>query len=104
MTTTTNMAEFGYIEREEAEKLLKASRLQGFPEDFSDDEVTIMFNTMSGSVFFTNAEYQTAMMNGEDLESFYSCPVCGHEGFLDEMEHGENDKECQEYLIDIKGE
>ena len=99
--TTTDFSKFGYREREMAEELLKASRTQGFPDDFDDDDITIMMNMNSGNVFFTNAEYQVAMMNGDDLESFYSCPICGHEGFLDEMEHGEDDEECQEYLNDI---
>jgi len=36
-------------------------------------------------VFFTNSEYQVAMMNGEDLESWYFTPYHGHEGFADEL-------------------
>jgi hypothetical protein len=99
--TTTDFSKFGYREREMAEELLKASREQGFPEDFYDDETTIMFNSHSGNVFFTNSDYQVAMMNGDKLESFYSCPICGHEGFADEMEHNEDNKECQEYLKEI---
>ena len=99
--TTTDFSKFGYREREMAEELLKASRLQGFPEDFEDDETTIMMNMNSGNVFFTNSEFQVAMMNGDDLESFYSCPICGHEGFLEEMGHGDDDEECQEYLKQI---
>ena len=99
--TTTDFSKFGYRERKMAEELLKASREQGFPDDFGDDETTIMMNMSSGNVFFTNSDFQVAMMNGNKLESFYSCPVCGHEGFSDEMEHGEGDDECQEYLKDI---
>ena len=99
--TTTNFADFGYREREMAEELLKASRVQGFPEDFEQDEITIMMNQNSGNVFFTNSEYQVAMMNDDKLESFYSCPYCGHEGFLDEMNHEPEDKDCTEYLESI---
>lgn len=99
--TTTDLSKFGWRERRMAEELLKASREQGFPNDFYDDETTIMFNTHSRYVFFTNADFQVAMMNGDDLESFYSCPTCGHEGFADEMQHNEDNKECQEYLRDI---
>ena len=100
-TTTTDLSKFGYREREMAEELLKASRTQGFPEDFDDDETTIMMSMNSGNVFFTNAEFQVAMMNDDNLESFYSCPICGHEGFAEEMEHNEDDSECQQYLVDI---
>lgn len=101
MSTTTDFSKFGYRERKMAANLLNASINQGFPEDFDDDGTTIMMNMNSGNVFFTNSDYQVAMMNGNKLESFYSCPICGHEGFLDEMEHGEDDEECQEYLNNI---
>ena len=84
-----------------AEELLKAAREQGLPDDFYDDETTIMMNLMSGNVFFTNADFQVAMMNDDKLESFYSCPYCGHEGFADEMEHEPEDEDCTRYLIDI---
>ena len=99
--TTTNLAEFGSRERVMLEELLKAWREQGLPRDFDTDEVVAMMNKNSGNVFLTNSNYEVAMMNGDKLESFYSCPVCGHEGFLEGMEHGEDDEECQEYLIQI---
>ncbi len=100
-TTTTDFSLFGSRERAMAEKLLKASREQGFPENFYDDEITIMMNMNSGNVFFANSDFQVAMMNEDELEMFYSCPICGHEGFLDEMGHDEGDEECQEYLLEI---
>jgi hypothetical protein len=102
MSTTTNFADFGYRERKMAEDLLRASREQGFPEDFDDSEVIIMMNQNSGYVFFTNADYQVAMMNGDKLESFYSCPVCGHEGFAEEFSNHSDDPECIEYEKEIK--
>ncbi len=86
--TTTDFSKFGYREREEARDLLTASIEHGFPEDFNDEGVTIMFNTHSGNVFFTNEDYQVAMMTYEGkLESFYSCPQCGNEGFDDKKEY-----------------
>lgn len=100
--TTTNLAEFGARERKMAEFLLRAWREQGLPEDFDEEKVVIMMNKNSGNVFLTNEECQVAMLNGEKLDSFYSCPVCGHEGFKEEMPHEEDDEECQEYLRDIK--
>lgn len=98
--TTTDLSRFGWRERKMAEELLRASREQGFPEDFEDNETTIMFNTHSGNVFFTNADYQAAMMNGDKLEMWYNCPECGHEGFKEDMEH-DGGAECQRYLKDI---
>lgn len=99
--TTTNLADFGSLQRRKAEELLKAWRLQGLPEDFDNDEVTIRMNTNSGYVFLTNSDYQVAMLHGGILESFYSCPICGHEGFLEEMNHGDSDSECQSYYKEI---
>lgn len=98
--TTTDMAKFGSRERKLAAKLLTASVEQGFPNDFNDDEVTVTMNTNSGNVFLTNSDFQVAMMNGNKLESFYSCPECGHEGFKEEMDH-EGGKECRRYLKEI---
>ena len=100
--TTTDLSKFGYREREMAEELLRAWRKQGLPDDFDDNEVTIMMNMQSGCVFLANYDYQTAMMNDDNLESFYSCPGCGHEGFLEEMEHEPKSEECLQYLEEIK--
>lgn len=98
-TTTTDMSRFGYRERDLAKDLLTASCKNGFPEDFNDDEVTIMMNFSSGNVFFTNSDYQVAMMNGEDLESFYTCGNCGNEGFAVEvLTKSGKCKECKEQI------
>jgi hypothetical protein len=101
--TTTNLEDFGTRELIELELLLKAMRTQGLPKDFSIDEVIPMMNKNSGNVFLTNSDFQVAMLAAKDkLESFYTCPQCGHEGFMEDMEHGEDDKDCQEYLKEIK--
>lgn len=100
MRTTTDLSKFGWREKRIASKLLDAA-CKGLPDDFEDDEVTVMMNTKSGNVFLTNAEYQVAMLNGDKLESFYSCPICGHEGFAEEMDHNDDNEECQQYLKDI---
>jgi len=97
---TSDLSKFGWRERRMAAELLTASCDNGFPDDFAYDEVTIAMNMGSGYVFLTNADYQVAMMNGDKLESFYSCPECGHEGFKGEMEH-DGSAECQSYLRDI---
>lgn len=118
--TTTDLAKFGNREKAMAGELLLAMEKQGLPEDFLDEEVTVMMNFNSGNVFLTNSEFQVAMMNGEKLESFYSCPNCGAEGFLDEVkdidEHRiilsnsewgskhlkESLKECRSFLREIR--
>lgn len=85
MTTTTDLTKFGYRERKMAEELLKAWREQGLPEDFYEEEVTIMLNTHSGYVFLTNSEFQVAMLNGDKLESFYTDFETNEEGFKEEL-------------------
>lgn len=84
-TTTTDFSKFGSREREMSEELLRAWREQGLPDDFDNNEVTIMLNLMSGYVFLTNSDYQVAMMNGDNLESFYTDFETGEEGFKDEL-------------------
>ena len=89
--TTTDLAEFGSRERQMAEELLRAWRLQGLPKDFCDDEVQVMMNTNSGCVFLTNSDYQVAMMNGDYLESFYTLHYNGEEGFLEDFDDYKED-------------
>lgn len=99
--TTTDLAKFGHRERMELEKILHAWNTSGLPVDFGNEDVRATVNLNSGYVFLTNSDYQAAMMNGDKLESFYSCPECGHEGFLDEMKH-DGKAECKRYLKDIR--
>jgi len=98
---TTDLSDFGYRELTELELILKAWREHGLPNDFESDNVVPMFNMNSGNVFLTNEDYQVAMIHRDKLESFYSCPYCGHEGFKDEMDHDPQSTECTEYLKEI---
>lgn len=90
--TTTNLADFGFHEREELIQLLRAWHIQGLPKDFVEDEVLPMFNRNSGHVFLTNSEYQTCMMNGNNLEIWNNCFECGNEGFEEDCKL--NEKGC----------
>ena len=83
--TTTDFSKFGYREREIAEQLLHNWNDKGLPDGFLDDEVVIMFNTHSGNVFLTNSDFQVAMMNGDNLELFYTDFETGEEGFKDDL-------------------
>lgn len=83
--TTTDLTKFGHRERKMAEELLHAWNEDGLPEDFYDDEVTVMMNMNSGNVFLTNSDFQVAMMNGETLEIFYVDSETGEEGFLEDL-------------------
>lgn len=98
---TSDLSRFGSRERKMAADLLLALNDHGAPPDFDDDGITVSMNTRSGFVFLTNAEYQVAMLNGGKLESFYSCPECGHEGFADEMDH-EGKAACRRYVREVR--
>ena len=98
MTTTTNLAQFGNRELAEVRDLLDAMLNSGLPSDFYEDAVQPMFNLNSGCVFLTNSEYQVCMINDGKLESFYSSPYAGLEGFYDDLKEqyddmNEEDKE-----------
>ena len=90
---TTDLSEFGFRELSMAAELLTA--YCAAPPDFMSDGVQIMMNKHIGSVFLTDEDFQVAMMNGDRLEQFYSCPECGAEGFAEDMPDNEC---CQEWL------
>lgn len=105
MTVTTNLSEFGWRELKLARDLLNAMIEEGLPSEFYDEKVEVAFNQNSGYVFLTNSDYQTALINPNTnkLESFYSSPYEGHEGFLDDLVEKYQDMhpEDQEWLRDI---
>ena len=78
---TRKIEEFGFVERQEAGRLLLALGTHHDKTDNMGDGVTVEFNPMSGNVFLVDDDYNVAMMNGHELETFYSCPECGNEGF-----------------------
>lgn len=100
--TTTDLADFGYTERKELIKLFTAWNEQGIPDDFINEEVHAMFNKNSGNVFLTNSDYQVAMMNGDNLETWYYCHECGHEGFKEDCQL--NDRGCNDCNPDEENE
>ena len=99
---TQDLLNFGSRELDMAGDLLKTFKSCRDDTRFIDSNVRIEFNPNSGNVFLVDEDCNIAMMNGHNLEDFFSCPICGHEGFLENMEHGEDDKECQKWLKDIK--
>lgn len=103
--TTTNLSDFDYRELAILKDLIGAMIEQGLPYNFSDDEVAPMMNQNSGNVFLTNSDYQVAMLNGADLEMFYTLSYHGTEGFAsdlyDEFKSGNIEQEDLEELADI---
>lgn len=98
---TTDLSEFGFREKMIIGKLLTAWNEHGLPFDFGNEKVIPMFNKNSGNVFLTNEDYQVAMLVDDgSLESFYSCPECGHEGFIDEMRE-DGEQCCKDYINEL---
>lgn len=95
--TTTDLADFGFREIKMLRDTLDAWVKHGLPDDFEGSEVRAMMNKNSGNVFLTNSEYEVAMECDGKLESFYSCPECGHEGFEHEMRE-DGEECCKEYM------
>jgi len=92
-------------ERAMIRDILNAWDASGLPQTFDDDGVKFAFNRNSGNVFLVNSDYQCAMMNGGTLESFYSTPYSGLEGFIDELldENQPEDIHADdaEYILDV---
>ena len=98
---TRDLSKFGFRERQEAGKLLLALGTEKDKARFLGEDVAIEFNPNSGNVLLIDGDCNVALMNGDDLEDFFFCPECGHEGFLEDMKHKGN-KECKDYLNQIK--
>ena len=85
MNTTTDLSEFGNRERAIAIELMTEWNNGNLPYDFESENVQMMMNTTSGNVFLTNEYNQVAMMNKDKIESFYTSPNSGIEGFYDDL-------------------
>lgn len=94
--TTTNLADFGFIELKRLELTLMAWRLHGLPDGFYAEEVVPMFNPNSGHVFLCNSDSQSAMLCDGKLELWNYCGNCGHERFSPECTLiGDGCNECE---------
>ena len=84
---TEDLAEFGAREQKLMLDIASAWRSQGLPVNFHNAGVKFAFNKNSGFVFLTNEEFEVALINCDTgkLESFYSTPYRGYEGFLSDL-------------------
>lgn len=93
---TSDFSEFGQVELEEAGRLLvNIKKIDAWPP------VEVMFNKMSGFVFITDADYRVWMMNGGEIEEFFTCPECGCEGFVSDDWCYEDSEDCYEFCVSI---
>ena len=101
---TEDLSDFGMREIEELRDILDAWLKNGLPDDFEYSGVKPAFNRSSGYVFLVNDEYQVCMEVDGKLESFYTTPYSGYEGFYEDLldEADESwDEEDLEYLRDL---
>jgi hypothetical protein len=90
-------------ERRMVLEILQAWDSGGLPDDFDDSGVKFGFNRNSGNVFLVNEDHQVAMVEGMVLESFYSSPYEGKEGFFTDLlsEYPSMHREDQEWFREI---
>lgn len=90
---TSDWSDFGHIEIEEAKNLLSHIK-----EIEAYGKVEVQFNRNSGCVFLVDEDYNVWMMNGDDIEEWFTCSYCGHEGFLEDFKHDPDNKDCIENM------
>jgi len=83
--------------------IMRAWGDHGLPDDFSDQGVKPAFNRSSGHVFLVNEDSYVCMLRNGRLESFYTSPYEGREGFFDDLaeEYTDMHADDQEWLRDI---
>lgn len=62
------------------------------------EEVNWEFNPSSGNVFLVDEDCRVVLMNGDELEEFFTCGYCGHEGFKEDIRHESMSSDCQEFM------
>jgi len=93
---TSNWNDFGHREIGMAKELLSHIK-----EIDAYGKVEVQFNTHSGCVFLVDEDYRCWMMNGDQIEEWFNCPYCGHEGFKEDMDHDPENQDCTDYLKQI---
>lgn len=102
IANTRDFSKFGARERSAAGQLLtalhtgndKTSRLE-------NTGIAIEFNLNSGMVFLVDEEHNVAVMEGDKLVDFLSCPECGTEGTVNDFYDTSPESCCVDYLGEL---
>jgi hypothetical protein len=66
---------------------------------------TVCINPESQSFFLVDENESTWIMGELELKEWFYCPICGHEGFKEDIEHSDDEneynEECQEWLRQV---
>ena len=92
---TSDWSQFGAREIQMAKELLSHIK-----EIDTYGKVEVMFNRHSGYVFLSDENFDVWMMNGDQMEKWYVCGYCGHEGFLEDFKHEPQNQDCISYMQD----
>ena len=94
----TDISRFGNRELLLAAELLTVLANDGYPDDFSAEDVSIELNLHSGVVFLTNERCHVCILDYNDnkIKSWYLCCECGMEGFEDDIEWDAENQCCGE--------
>lgn len=100
---TSDISKFGQRERELAKKLLSVYGTKDDRTKHLGDGIQVFMNRDSGYVFLSDEDYNVALLNGNKLEDFHSCPNCGNESVASQFRNDFDDVECcKEYADDLE--
>ncbi len=101
----THTRDLSQMPLDQVKDLFVALDNDGWPSDFSERNVVVEYNKKSGNVYFTNDNSDCCMINtnSKQLESHYSTPCQGYEGFFDDLVHyfDRMNEDDQEYVRNI---
>ena len=98
---TNDLSDFGAREKSMAGELLSVLGTYKDKTKYLGDNVQVYMNFNSGNVFLSDEDYNVAMMNGDVLEDFHTCPNCGGEEVASDFREYNTDECCQEYADDL---
>jgi hypothetical protein len=76
-------------QQQDAQKIERAIKVQGFPQGFSSEGYDIAREPKSdGCVFIINNAKQVYMLNADNKLELYTRCKCGADGFLSALKHG----------------
>jgi len=62
------------------------------------DGIAVEFNPNSAMVFLVDSDCNVAVLDGDTLVDFLTCPECGHEGDPSDFKTHMSEECCQEYF------
>jgi hypothetical protein len=86
MDITTDLSDFGIIDRKQLIMILEAWNTYGLPADLGDWPVAPAMDKDTGNVYLLNSYGDLVSNNGDKLEMVVMCGNCACHGFADEIQ------------------